>query len=322
MKLEFLRKEFEREVIGPAILQEVYRACHARARKYPPSIYGGSHAWDEDAINDLAQDVIVDRLLGENQLDYLFDMSRTVKDWRALLDRQIRITLARRRVRTVVDNMLDRARRVLRGDDNVAISKFGRWTVFKLVESTQDYQPLTDEQIRSIVEKVRVIPRQPPSQSDRAPSVYGKRYFQTLLYIVLEEATGGVTVRDLGMVFEKVFTDWVPAVLELSEEIPHSEFDAPDTGPEVREAAEKIIAKMTKEDAIIIRGRLAGLPDVEVAPLLGISRPTLIKRRNILFNKIIRPIADDLDEKGQDALIERVAMAALEKAGADGTDNR
>ena len=321
MKLMLLIEEFEREVIGSAVLQEIRKACHTRARKYPPSIYGGSSTWDEDAINDLVQDVVVARLLGENQIYYLFDVSGTIKDWRALLDRQIRITLARRRVRTVVDNMLDRARRVLRRDDKVAVSKFGRWTVFKPVESTQEYQPLTDEQIRSIVEIARVIPRQPPGQSDRAPSVYGKRDFEALLHVVLKEAMGGVTVRDLGLVFEKVFTDWVPAVLELTEEIPHRAIDAPDTALEVREALGKIVAKMTKEDAIIIRGRLAGLPDAEVAGMLDVSRPTLIKRRNILFNKVIHPIADDLDEKGQDALIDRVAVAALEKAGSDGADN-
>lgn len=321
MKLVLLREEFERKVIGPNVLQEIRNACQSRARKYPPTIYGGSSTWDEDAISDLVQDVIVDRLLGENQIYYLFDVSRTIKDWRALLDRQIRITLARRRVRTVVDNMLDRARRVLRRDDKVTVSKFGRWTVFKFVESTQEYKPFTDEQVIRIVEIVRVVPRQPPSKSDRAPSVYGKRDFEALLHIVLKEAAGGVTVRDLGMVFEKVFTDWVPAVLELSEEIPHREIDAPDTAPEVREALGRIIAQMTKEDAIIIRGRLAGLPDVEVASILDISRPTLIKRRNILFNKIIHPIADELDEKGQDALIDRVAMVALEKAGSDEADN-
>ena len=321
MKLTLLIEEFEREVIGPNVLQEIRKACHTRARKYPPSIYGGSSTWDEDAVNDLVQDVIVDRLLGENQIYYIFDVSRTIKDWRALLDRQIRITLARRRVRTVVDNMLDRARRVLRRDDKVTVSKFGRWAVFRLVESTQEYQPLTDEQVRSIVEIVRVIPRQSPSRSERAPSVYRKQDFETLLHYVLKEATGGVTVRDLGMVFEKVFTDWVPAVLELSEDVPHRTIDAPDTTLEVREALGKIIAKMTKEDAIIIRGRLAGLPDVEVAGMLDISRPTLIKRRNILFNKVIHPIADDLDEKGQDALIDRVAMAAFEKAGSDEADN-
>lgn len=321
MRLTLLLEEFEREVIGPNVLQEIHRACYTRARKYPPSIYGRSSTWDEDAVNDLVQDVIVDRLLGENQIYYLFDVSRTIKDWRALLDRQIRITLSRRRVRTVVDNMLDRARRVLRRDDKITISKFGRWVVFRLVESTQEYQPLTDEQIRSIVEIVRVIPRQAPSQSERAPSVYGKRDFEILLHYVLREAMGGVTVRDLGMIFEKVFTGWVPAVLELGEEIPHRAIDTPDATPEVREALGKIIAKMTKEDAIIIRGRLAGLPDSEVAGMLDISRPTLIKRRNILFNKVIRPIADDLDEKSQDALIDRVAMAAFEKAGSDEADS-
>ena len=310
-----LRREYEQEVIGPGVLREVHRASQARARKYPPTIYGLSSSWDKEAIEDLVQDVVVERLLGEFQIDYLFDVARNLSDWRALLDRQVSITLARRRVRTVVDNLLDRAKRALRKNDEVVDSKFSRRTVFTLRGSSHPYQPLTDQQIRRIVEIVRVAPRLRPGRAERTPSLYRKKDFEILLHSVLQEAEGGVTVRDLGMIFEEVFTDWFPAVLELDEEGSYSEKDSPEVAIEIQETARQIIGKMTREDAIIIHGKLAGLPDVEIARLLDISRPTFIKRRNILFNDVIRPLASDLDEEGQDALIEQIAMATMETKG-------
>lgn len=312
MNLSQLRREYEQEVIGPGVLREVHRASQARAQKYPPTIYGLSSSWDKEAIEDLVQDVVAHRLLGEFQIDYLFDVARTLSDWRALLDRQVSITLARRRVRTVVDNLLDRAKRALRKNDEVVTSKFSRRTVFTLRGSSQPYHPLTDQQIRRIVETVRVVPRLRPGRAERSPSLYRKKDFEILLRSVLQEAEGGVTVRDLGMIFEEVFTDWLPAVLE-QEEGSSSTSESPEFAVEVQETAKQIIGKMTKEDAIIIHGRLAGLPDVEIARLLDISRPTLIKRRNILFNDVIYPLASDLDEEGQDALLEQIAMATMER---------
>ena len=132
MSISDLRSEYEREVIGLAILAEVRRACASRARKYPPVVYARSTTWNDDAIDDLVQDVITRRLLGKRQLDYLFDMGRTIDAWRALLDRQVRITLARRRVRTVVDNLLDRAKRLLDRDDSVRTSTVAKRTVYAL----------------------------------------------------------------------------------------------------------------------------------------------------------------------------------------------
>lgn len=320
MSFSQLLQEYEQEVIGPGVLQEVHRACQARARKYPPTIYGLSSSWDKEAIDDLVQDVVAHRLLGESQIDYLFDVARTLKDWRALLDRQVSITLARRRVRTVVDNLLDRAKRALRKNNEVITSKFSRRTVFTLSGSNQPYQPLTDQQIRRIVEIVRVVPRLRPGRAERTPSLYRRKDFEILLYSVLQEAEGGVTVRDLGMIFEEVFTDWLPAVLELNEEGSYGKSQSSEIAVEIQETAKQIIGKMTKEDAIIIHGRLAGLPDVEIARLLDISRPTFIKRRNILFNDVIRPLASDLDEEGQDALMEQIAMATMEGRRSDDHD--
>lgn len=313
MNLLQLRREYEKEVIGPDVLEEVRRASRARARKYPPIIYGLSSSWDEEAIDDLVQDVVTHRLLGESQIDYLFDVARNIDHWRALLNRQVSITLARRRVRTVVDNLLDRAKRSLRKNDEVITSSFSRRTVYTLRGSSQPYQPLSDQQIRRMVEIVRVVPRLRPGRAERTSSLYKRKDFEILLHAVLQEAEGGVTVRDLGMIFEEVFTDWLPAVLELDEEGSYGESESPEITVEIQETVKQIIEKMTKEDAIIIHGRLAGLPDVEIARLLGISRPTFIKHRNILFNDIILPVISDLDENGQDILVKRIAMATMDR---------
>ncbi len=313
MKLSEMRREYESDIIGPLLLQEIRAVCSARARKYPPSIYGLSSEWDEEAVDDLVQDVVVKRLIGERQIDYLFDVARTASDWRALLDRQVRITLARRRVRTVVDNLIDRAKRALRKDDQVITSKFSRWTVYSLRGAHNAYQPLDDQQVRRVAERVRVIPKKAPGLAKRAPSVYAKREFEVLLYVVLHEAPGGITVRDLGRILEYVFTDWIPAVLELSEEIPQPVTGGPDESSHIRELADSIIADLSKEDATIISGRLAGLPDVEIARLLDISRPTLIKRSKTLFDRI-RSMAEELDESGQDTLMDHISTAVLERS--------
>lgn len=318
MKLSQLRREYEREVIGVSLLEEIRRACQSRARKYPPHIYGKSSSWDEDTIEDLVQDVVVKRLLGEHQIDYLFDVARTVSDWRALLDRQVRITLAGRRVRTVVDNLLDRAKKALRRDDRVRSYRFSRWTVYVLHRSRTDYQPLTDQQARRLAEMVRVIPRQPPGQGERAPIVYAKGKLELLLQVVLQEAPGGITVRDLGRILELVFTDWVPAVLELGEEEPPPVIKSPESIYQVKEVAEGIISKMSKEDMVIMYGRLAGLPDVEIAPQINISRPTLIKRRNLLFNHI-RKASEGFGEAEREGMIDTIAIAVMKGKIENGT---
>ena len=146
MSIADLRTEYEREVIGLAILAEVRRACSFRPRRYPPTVYARSATWNDDAIDDLVQDVITHRLLGERQLAYLFDVGRTIDAWRALLDRQVRIALARRRVRTVVDNLLDRAKRLLDCDDSVQTSTVAKRVVYSLRGTGANYLPLTTRQ--------------------------------------------------------------------------------------------------------------------------------------------------------------------------------
>lgn len=313
MSFRELVREYERELIGPAVLGEVRGVCSVRARRYPPLVYARSGVWDEESIEDLVQDVVVDRLLGERQIDYLFDVARTVDVWRAVLDRQVRVVLARRRVRTVVDNLLDRARRMLEGWESVVRSTVSGKAVYALSGSGAAYEPLDDRGVRRVGELVRVVPRRVPGRGDRAPVVYGGRELEALLGCVLKEVPGGVSVRDLGRVFEFVLTDWVPAVLEHDEgtaaEAPAVLMD-PSEVVAIRATAAELVAGMSGEEVTIVRGRLAGLPDVDVARQIGLSRPTLIKRRRVLLDRL-REAAEGLSEIGHEALVGEMSLLVM-----------
>lgn len=317
MNLPELRYEYENETIGPAILTAVRRACASRARRYPPAVYARSATWNDDAIDDLVQDVITDRLLGERQLDYLFDVGRTIDAWRALLDRQVRITLARRRVRTVVDNLLDRARRLLDRDDSIQRSTVFKRALYSQRGSAATYLPLTDEVIRRVVEDVRVVPRQIPGRGERSPSVYSKRNLEALLRTVLRHAPGGITVRDLGRILELVLTDWVPAVLEQDEGSAGVVVENPGEIESAREVARQMVSEWSDSEANIVRGLLAGLPYIEIARRISVSRPTVIKRQRALMDGL-RAAAEDFGEIGQKALIEEVATFVVERGASDG----
>ena len=314
MSFGALRDEFDSQVIGPGILREVRRACSSQVRRYPPSVYARAPGWSAEVLDDLVQDVITGRLLGERQLVYLFDVARDVESWRALLVRQVRISLARRRVRTVVDNLLDRARRFLRGADEVETVAASGGEVFRALDTDLVYRPLTGDEVRAVAERARIVPRRVPGRSDRAPAVYSADGLEALLRIAVRYAPAGVTVRDLGRILEVVLTDWVPAVLEQDD----GEFRRPSTDPtpeqmmEVRVIARGVVSGLTTDESEILRGRLAGLTDVEVAKRLGISRPTLGKRRNVLFDRI-RADASGFDERAQGHFLDEIALRIAEK---------
>lgn len=316
MSLRELRHEYDREVIGSAILVEIGRACSIRARKYPPTVYGRSHTWSEDEIDDLVQDVILERLLGERQIDYLFNVAGTLDAWRGLLDRQVRITLARRRVRTVVDNLLDRARKALRHDDSVNRSIVAKQTVFSLQTSEDAYRSLTDWQVKRMVEHVRAVPRQVPGREVRAPTVYSKRAFGVLIQTILRMAPGGITARDLGRILEQVLTDWVPAVLELNEASIGGIVEEPGEIESARRIARQMVSEWSAEQVTIVHGLVAGLTHVETARKISVSRPTLIKRQRVLLDRL-RAAASGFSEQGQEALMTELAVTVMESDVSD-----
>src|SRR4051812_31452710 len=71
--LQALIDEHAKQKLGPLWLGEIETAASRVARRYPPSVYARSTQWDEDAINDLVQDV-VERMLAKGQAEYICDV--------------------------------------------------------------------------------------------------------------------------------------------------------------------------------------------------------------------------------------------------------
>ena len=84
---------------------------------------------------------------------------------------------------------------------------------------------------------------------------------------------------------------------------------------EIQKTARQIIRKMTEKDASLLHERLGDRSGVKIACLFDISRPIFIKHRNKLLKDTIRQIASDLNEEGQDAVIERIVICYYGKEG-------
>lgn len=320
--LSALRDEFEADGIGRLILAEIRRACRSQTERYDPNVYARAHRWGVEEIDELCQDVIATRLLGERQLAYMFDVAAEIGHWRALLVRQVRISLARRRVRTVVDNLLDRARARLPGCGWAEIADTAGRVTYRRAGSHRPYRELSGRQIQELAEQVRIVPRRAPEQGDRAPRVYSGRALDAVLRIVLDGAPGGVTVRDLAGILELVLTDWVPGILEYTDTGTRSQ-DAdltPEELMEVRDIAAEVVSGLSSGEKEILCGRLAGLPDIDIAARLGVSRPTLIRRRDALFERL-GATAADLRENAREALLDVIVLRLIAASGTtEGSD--
>ena len=87
------------------------------ARKYPANAYNNGEGWSDEAFRDLAMEVTLERLLGENQLAYVLDLATDEDSLGRLLAFQIRRGLAHRRSITVVDRSLKRIKDLVEGGD-------------------------------------------------------------------------------------------------------------------------------------------------------------------------------------------------------------
>ena len=74
------------------------------------------------------------------------------------------------------------------------------------------------------------------------------------------------------------------------------------------EVASEILSNMSLQDAWILHGQLAGLPDTEVACHVGVSRPTLIKQRRALIGRI-HVAARNLEESGREKLMDKLSLS-------------
>ncbi len=312
MTLERIRAEVERETIGPVILGEVVAIATRTVRRYDPRTYGGVSAWT-DGIDDLVQEVILERLLAEGQLAYAVTVAVDIEHWRNLVARQVRRTLARRRQRSVVDNLLERAVARLgappfetRGAGTAADHAIaGRMAA--------DRRP-TDAELRAATAAAARVPVAPGRGDERAPMVYSAAALEALLIAVATALPCRFARADLDRILRALLTQWLIADLgdiDGALQLP-SERLGPEEAVEVDDLVRRVLTSAGVEGRAILRAKLDDMSDGELAGLLGLSRPTVALRKHRVLDVLRAELADS-SPRVRDAVVESLDVALRDK---------
>ena len=288
MTLHELRGEYQSVRIGPRIWALVLEMTGIVARRYPPRVYNHGEPWSYESVQDLAQQVVLDRLLGEAQLDYLFDQATSIESWRRLLALQIRRTLAHRRRKTVVDRLLARVRRLAQ-EPPFRLHTAGRSVWFSGANFLGSPADLSDSSISHLTNAVRDLPQLAASKSaSRASMIYTTADLRLLLERVVREA-GAVRERDLARVFENLLTSWLPTFLQDPEGDYPSEEPTPEAAAEdaqMRAAVEAFAHDLNEPEKWILLGKSQGIADGDIAERLGRSRPWVAQRKHGVLERL------------------------------------
>lgn len=282
--LEALIAEHASQRLGPLWLAEITKAATV-AKRYNPRIYAQSSAWDEGALDDLVHDV-VERMLAKCQVEYICDVANDFGHARALIYRQIKMTLADRRQRTSIDNLFDRAKeRLAKPPFEVRSAKPQAWGL-----AGSDDEP--EEGCQRLIAVLAALPRLPGLGKDRASAVWTRETLDDALLLICR-TSGTIAEDDLRKLLDEALT--VFSTSEVVTDDAGSEDQANELDPGglvvANEALDRLTAALTKEEAAVLAGKWIGDSDGDIAESLAISRPTVAKHKESAYAKVREELA-------------------------------
>lgn len=311
MTLDDLRAEHARETIGALIYGEVATLVRQVASGYSPQVYARVSNWDA-GFEDLLQEVILERLLGEGQLAYAFTVDADLAHWRALIVRQIKRTLAKRRTRSVVDNILDRADEILSRPPFASAGTGRTVQHWKDGSSPEDRLP-TEEEIRAATLAASGVPITRGHGDERAPMVYSTAALEMFLLEVASALPCKFSKTDLDRILRNLLTQWLASDLvdiESALQLP-TESLAPEELAEVNDIATRVLESTDLQGRIILRAKLNDVSDGDIAVRLGVSRPTVASRKAALLERL-RAELEGQSKESADAVVMRIAALLAE----------
>ncbi len=337
MSFAELRREYERHRIGVGLFDRVRMIVRQTAQRYPVTVYAETAgAWDDANLEALVQDFITSSLLGGGQLDYTMSIATTIRDFDRLTTRQVRKHLRDTRRRTVVDNLVDRARELLKADPFVPAGS-GR---FCLKDANGELRGPLPAEIAEAVRRAALIPREVGDVHERAPRIYGTQDLQRLVQAVAYAFRCAVSLDDVRHVLERLLTELAPShLVSLSDDYSdptddprprvadiadaHALRDAggglmavPELAPEsavlARDAAVRFAGSLNERDRVILRLKWAGASDAEAAAAVSLSRPTLANHKQRILAELEREL-EGLDESSQRRVMDDIGRWLVER---------
>lgn len=306
-ELDELHAEYLAEFIGKSIYRRITKIVKSLLSKRDPYIYarGSSSA---EGSSDAIQDFVLEVLISEGQIDYVFTVAKSIGDFDRLVRFQARRYLARTRVRTVVDNLIDRALDFLRTSNDFDVSTIGDREYFSYRAEASLESPLGPRVgLNRAVALAGAVPKLASGGDQRAPAVYSAERLETVLRILFANSPGPVGISELEDFFSKLLTAWKPSFLGLDGGVEIADHSLlPEEETLVMNLAPSLAADMTPEERAIYAFKYANLPDRELAAHLGISRQSLSPRKQRLFDRLATELAD-VSPGVQVAVLERLA---------------
>ena len=302
---EELLDEFASAVVGPKWLELAREIAGGLARRYDPAVYAvAERAWSPAEIEDLVQDVIAERLLRQGQLRYIVDVAVSVEDIRRLLNHQTRRALSARRRRTVVDRLLARIRVDLDRGAFESISDGGtqRW---RPVGRASEADSPSEQAVRNAAAAIRLLPTS-GSDGSRAPTVFRAEVLAAVVETAFEVCGTALSISDFGRILQQALTSWVPVVLEQGEEPEAATDDLSESALDLEETVTLVLDRLDAVDRVVLRVKLAGKSDSELAARLDVSRPTAAARKVQAFDRLREAWAAASDDDS-DAATQRLA---------------
>lgn len=319
MSYQDLLDECERDGIGSRFWNLLLAVAGRVARRYPPEVYNDAEQWSVEAIQDLAQDVALYRLLHENQLEYVLSLATDEDSLSRLLAFQVRRVLNHRRSRTVVDRLLTRIRQFDLAAE-FQLTAFGSDQFLSPSGSGREPARLSDAEIRRGSTLINPIPRLVSNPTaERESRVYSRSDLMELVRVLVEEFNG-ISLGDVRRILETTLTVWLPTILRDHEE-DHVEQSTPELEAqrsEMRTAISGFVTGLSSVHRVVLLGKAQGLSDSELASRLNRSRPWLADRKHEVLEMVERDVIADVPSVLHDEAARRLLEEAATLESGDG----
>ena len=302
--------EYRERGIGPRMLAEVSRTCRFLAPRYVATVYSEIGNW-RHGLDDLVQDVITNALLRDGQAEYIVDQSLDIDEFRRILAFQVKRVLARRRQRTVIDNLLARARPILNAAPFIVTARHLQPT-YTLAGAKPDERAATFAELAQTARHTRQVPQVRERRHDRAPTVYTTSNLQRVLTITATTLPVAFTLGELDRILRLTSPNRLPGVLDPTDH------GFPDFGDERRDGLDHfddslLIDVLTVDEQGILRDKLAGRSDQYVAARLGWALRTTTYRKARVF-RTLETVLGPLPHRQRLACLDRLSTSVQESS--------
>lgn len=322
MRYETLREECERERIGPLLWALLVEVAGRVARKYPPHLYNDGETWSEEAHADLAQEVALARLIEENQLEYVLATADQSSGDRyealaRLLAFQVRRVLSHRRRKTVVDRLHSRIKTMISGPD-FQTAELGGDTAIVLGGDPSLARQLSDDEVRRGASLIASVPRLPSRlDAERESKVYTAAHLEEVVS-TLVASLGPLYLGDIRRILELTLTAWVPTLLRDHEEDYASDTTPPELELEraqMQTTIATLVADLDPVHRVVLIGKSQDISDGDLAQRVGVSRPTLARRKTEALARVQAELIEALPNVLHDEAIRHLLDACAHLEG-------